>query len=119
MQSEAGTVEEYLDEAPSERRPRLREIRELCREVLGAHDERMLYGMPAYVRDDAAGFAFASQRNYISLYVERGVVVAHEDQLAGMDVGKGCIRFKSPEQIDMRLVRSLLEGTRDSAEAPC
>lgn len=119
MQSEAGTVEEYLDEVPLERQPRLREIRELCREVLGAHDERMLYGMPAYVRDDASGFAFASQRNYISLYVERGVIVAHEDQLAGMDVGKGCIRFRSPEQVNMRLVRSLLEGTRDLAEAPC
>jgi len=42
-----------------------------------------------------AEIAWASQKRYISLYVLRADVLdAHRGQLAGLDVGKGCIRYR-------------------------
>jgi len=120
VQSDVATVEAYLDEAPAARRPVLRELRRLARELLTDHEERMQYGMPSYARNETVDFAFASQSKYISLYVmKQDVVAGHAEQLRGMDMGKGCIRFRSVEQIDLDLVASLLRATHESAEPPC
>ena len=63
---------------------------------------------------------FASQKNYISLYIlKESVVAAHRARLAGLSVGKGCIRYSKPEKIDFSVVEQLLIATRDSAEEPC
>jgi hypothetical protein len=53
----------------------LSEIRTMCRELLTGFDESMSYGMPAYGRDGIAEIAWASQKQYISLYVLRGDVL--------------------------------------------
>ena len=112
MKSEATTVEEYLADVPEERRPALETLRTLCLEELAGYEERMQYGMPSYSRDGSAvEVAFASQKNYISLYVMReSVMRANTNLLDGLSVGKGCIRFKHPEQIDPTVVRPLLSG---------
>ncbi|HEX5849057.1 MAG TPA: DUF1801 domain-containing protein [Rubrobacter sp.] len=112
MKSEATTVEEYLADVPDERRPALENLRALCLEELAGYEERIQYGMPSYSRDGSAvEVAFASQKNYISLYVMReGVTRANAELLDGLSVGKGCIRFKRPEQINPKVVRPLLSG---------
>jgi len=118
VKSDVTTVEAYLDEVPAVRRPALHEVRRLARELLTDHEERMQYGM-AYARNGTVDFAFASQSKYISLYVmKQDVVAAHAEQLTGMDIGKGCIRFRSAEQINLDLVASLLRATHESAEPP-
>ena len=112
MKSEATTVEEYLADVPEERRPALETLRTLCLEELAGYEEGMQYGMPSYSRDGSAvEVAFASQKNYISLYVMReSVIRANTNLLDGLSVGKGCIRFKRPEQIDPTVVRPLLSS---------
>jgi uncharacterized protein YdhG (YjbR/CyaY superfamily) len=112
MQSSAATVEEYIAEAPPERKAALELLRKLCREELAGFDEAMRHGMPAYLRDDVVELAFASQKRYISLYVLRQTVLdAAAEQLAGLSVGKGCIRYRRPDQIDPTTVRALLTAT--------
>jgi uncharacterized protein YdhG (YjbR/CyaY superfamily) len=112
VQSRAGSIDEYLAEVAEERREALRRLRELCREQLDGFTEEMAYGMPAYGRDGTPEVAFASQKQYISVYVMRtDVRAAFEERLAGHDMGKGCLRFKKPEQIDFDLVRDLLKAT--------
>ena len=64
--------------------------------------------MPAYSRDGVAEIAWASQKQYISLYVMRADVLdAHRRQLAGLDVGKGCIRYRNPAAIEFAVARSI------------
>jgi uncharacterized protein YdhG (YjbR/CyaY superfamily) len=112
MKSKATTVEEYLADVPEERRRVLETLRTLCLEELAGCEEGMQYGMPSYSRDGSAvEVAFASQKNYISLYVLESVVKANAHLLDGLSVGKGCIRFKRPEQIDPTVVRPLLSGS--------
>ena len=112
MQSEAATVDAYLAEAPGGRREALELLRRLCREGLPGFEETMRYGMPGYLRDGVVEIGFASQKSYISFYVLRQAALeAGAGQLGGLSVGKGCVRFRRPDQIDPDLVRALLNAT--------
>ncbi len=116
MGSAAADVEAYIASAPAGRRAALRLLRRICNDELEGFDEAIRHGMPAYVRDDVVEVAFASQKAYISLYVLRqDTLRANADRLAGLSVGKGCVRFGRPEQVDPDLVRPLLRAAaRDS-----
>ncbi|MFE4451074.1 iron chaperone [Streptomyces sp. NPDC056796] len=120
VRSTAEDVDGYLAEAPAERRDALSDLRRLCRAELKGFDEVMAYGMPAYERDGVAEVAFASQKQYISFYLMRGDVrEAFEERLAGQDMGKGCLRFRRPDTIDLDLVRDLLKATAASPGTVC
>jgi hypothetical protein len=41
------------------------------------------------------------------------VLDAHRRDLAGLDLGKGCIRYRRPDQIDWDVVARLLTETRE------
>src|SRR5262249_9742357 len=105
------TVEEYIDQAPAARREALDLLRRLCREELSGFDEAMRHGMPSYLRGDSAEVAFANQKNYVSLYISRRALRANIERLTGLSVGKRCIRFRRPNQIDPAVVRDLLRAT--------
>lgn len=111
-QSTADDVDGYLAEVPEGRREALSRLRELCRAELPGFDEVMAYGMPAYTRDGTAEIAFASQKQYVSVYLMRtDVRDAFAEELAGQNMGKGCLRFKNPDAIDFDLLRRLLRAT--------
>ncbi|CAM5618733.1 hypothetical protein GCM10010329_19480 [Streptomyces spiroverticillatus] len=112
VQSSAADVDGYLAEVPEERREALGRLRELCRAELPGFAEVMAYGMPVYERDGTGEIAFASQKQYISLYLLReDVREAFAGRLAGHDMGKGCLRFRKAESVDFDLVRDLLRAT--------
>ncbi|MEV6594836.1 iron chaperone [Streptomyces acidicola] len=112
VQSSAEDVDGYMAEVPEGRRDALTRLRQLCGAELKGFDEVMAYGMPAYAREGAAEIAFASQKQYISFYLLRSDVrEAFEERLTGQDMGKGCLRFRKPGDIDFDLVRDLLRAT--------
>jgi uncharacterized protein YdhG (YjbR/CyaY superfamily) len=118
--SAAATIEEYIADAPIGRRDALNQLLALCREELSGFDEAIRHGMPSYLRDDAVEVAFASQKAYISLYILRQAALeANVERLAGLSVGKGCIRFRRPEQIDPTTVRALLSATATDSGPIC
>ena len=119
VQSKAKTVDAYIAEASPERRPHLQKIADLCRRTLTGYDEAMAYGMPAYQRDGQGGFAFADQKQYVSLYVEPGVAAKHAEALKGLDMGKSCLRYRNPAEIDYALLERLLVDTRASPAGLC
>jgi uncharacterized protein YdhG (YjbR/CyaY superfamily) len=121
VRSDANDVDSYLAEVPEGRRAVLTEMRDACRRLLLAgFAESMSYGMPAYSRDGIPEIAWASQKRYISLYVTRADVLdAHRGQLAGLDVGKGCIRYRSPAAVDFSVVHSMLAAVAASRGPAC
>lgn len=120
MRSDATTVDAYMAELPDDRREHLALLRSLCVELLPEHTELMRWGMPAYVRGDRADVAFASQARHIALYVmQQPAVAANAERLAGLDMGKGCLRLKPSAEIDVELVRSLLAATAACDGDPC
>ena len=120
MKRDVPDVGAYIAESPDERRAALSRIRELCGQLLGGYEESIEYGMPVYKRNGVAEIAFASQKQYIALYVmKKDVVDEHRDALAGCSVGKGCIRFKRPDEIRFDVVESLLRRTFQSGGRVC
>ncbi|GAB2778475.1 DUF1801 domain-containing protein [Rhabdobacter roseus] len=118
MQSQAPDVDTYLLEVPAERAEALARLRALCLETLVGYQETMLYGMPTYLRNGLAEVAFNSQKNYISLYIlQKEVLDTHREALRGASLGKGCIRYSSPQKIDFEAVRQLLIDSRQAQES--
>jgi len=116
MQSDAKSVAEYLEEAPEERKGKLAQIREAC--LTAGFMEGMEYGMPTFrIGEGDVEVGFASQKNYISLYIlKQDVLDQYRERLKqpGVTMGKGCVRFSKPDKIDVALVREMLEASKES-----
>ena len=122
MQSTAKTVTDYLDEVPAERKAALTRLRDLCCALLTDFEESMRYGGPCYARNGEVEVGFASQKNFIGLYILRtDVMDAHRDLLKGKGVslGKGCIRYSKPEKINFKVVEMMLKATQESTGGIC
>jgi uncharacterized protein YdhG (YjbR/CyaY superfamily) len=109
MISKAASVKDYIAEVPEDRRAAIAKLRNLCNKNLIGFEESLEYGMPCYKRDGVVRFAFASQKQYISIYGCGSPQVKDlRAKLAGSSKGKGCVRFTKPEQIDFAVVEELL-----------
>jgi len=85
-------------------------------------DESMAYGGPSYSRNGEVEVGFASQKNFIGLYILRtDVMKTHKDQLKGkgVSIGKGAIRYSKPERINFDMVESMLRATVKSDGPVC
>lgn len=111
MKSDAATVDDYLAEVPEDRRQALATLRDLINQVAPDAHEQMKYGHPHW---DLEGplFSLASQKRHMSLYVDDDPLMATEGEalgtLAGVDVGKCCIRFRSLDRLPLDRVEALL-----------
>lgn len=129
MRSTAGTVREYLESLPEDRRKTVAAVREVVKAALpDAIVETMRWGMISYeIPMELSGktyngqpllyAAIASQKNHLSLYLTGPYM---DEQLldrlrqgfatAGkrLDMGKSCLRFKRLEDIDVESIKSVL-----------
>ncbi len=120
MKSAAADVRGYIAEQPVEWQRTLKTLRAACRKHLDGYSEVMAYGMPSYVREGAAEVSFARQAHYLSLYIlNKSVLDANRSRLAGLDVGKGCVRYRHPGQLDWDVVADLLVATASSKSPVC
>jgi len=85
------------------------------------YEESMAYGMPSYKKQGGeVEVAFASQKNYISLYIlKEEVLDKYRADLAHVNLGKGCVRYRQPHQINFELVTQLLEESYQSDSEIC
>jgi uncharacterized protein YdhG (YjbR/CyaY superfamily) len=111
MSGQAQSVDEYLENLVPERRAALTEVRKLVRTTVPYAEETLKYRMPTYEYADGALCAFASQKQYMSLYMDTELVEKHREELAGLDVGKSCIRFRKLEKLPLDTVRTILQET--------
>jgi uncharacterized protein YdhG (YjbR/CyaY superfamily) len=120
MTSKATDVQSYIKEVPAERRAAIEKLQSLCRQNLTGYEECMQFGMPCYKRNGLMEVAFASQKQYIALYVlKKDVVDEFRNVLSASSIGKGCIRFSSPGRMDFEVLKRLLRRTAKSESAPC
>jgi len=98
-----------ISEAPPERR-----------EILAGYEEGIYFGMPGYKYNGTIVVGFASQKNYISLYIlKEDVMQANRQLLGGLSVGKGCIRNSNLKKMDVGVIRKLLLDTVNSTSTVC
>jgi uncharacterized protein YdhG (YjbR/CyaY superfamily) len=120
MSGQPSTVAAYIEQQPGDWKSTLKKLRTACRRELKGYVEELRYGMPSYARDGQMEVGFAKQARYLSLYIlKQPVFEAHRAELAGLSLGKGCIRYRRPDQIDWNVVAALLEETRRSTSDVC
>ena len=123
-QSDAKTVEEYINRLDEPRRSELTELDGLVRSIAPELKPTMNYRMPGYGsfhykyasgrEGDWAVIQMASNKNYISFYVsstdDRGYVAeSYKDRLPKASIGKSCIRFKKLSDIDMDVMKEIIQ----------
>ena len=114
MLSSATTPKEYLEQLEDDWRAHtLKALRQLILQQAPEFTERINYKMLCFGSEDVAAFHLNAQKNYVSLYVGNAAKIDPDGPLlAGLDVGKGCIRFKksnsvSDTQIDKFIARAI------------
>ena len=132
MQSKASTPDQYFEQLPEDRQKAMNELRKVIKKYLPkGFTEGMGYGMVGYVVPHSlypAGYhcdpklplpfmSLASQKNFIALYhmglyANPKLLKWFTDEYAKqvptkIDMGKGCVRFKKPEQIPFKLIGEL------------
>ncbi len=105
------TVDEYLDAAPEPQRTTLRALRALLAELLPDAEERLSYGMPAFLVDGKAVAGYAHARRHCSYFPHSGSVLERvgPELLEGFDWSKGTLRFPADRAPSATLVRRLVE----------
>ena len=124
MQSSAGSVEQYLDELPEDRRSAIEAVRAVVLDHLpDGFEETMQYGMISYVvplerypdtynGQALAVVSLANQKRYMALYLmgaygEDGVEEWLREQWPAtkkLDMGKSCVRFRSADDLALDLI---------------
>lgn len=96
MQSTATTPRKYLAELENDwRRETLMALRDLVKQEAPEAVEGVGYGMLSYTVAGKTLFSLHAQKNYVSVYVgDIRKIDRDGTMLAGLDLGKGCIRFK-------------------------
>ena len=102
-------VDAYLQELAPDRRAALETLREIVFEVVPEAVETSKYRMPTYEYSGEMLCAFASQKRYMSLYMDTGIVEKYRYRLARLNIGKSCIRFKKLEALPLDVVRLMLK----------
>jgi len=119
MTSKATDVASYIEEVPAERRAAIEKLRSLCRKNLAGYEECMDYGMPGYKRNGSLELSFASQKQYIALYVKPTLANEFRGALGAASIVKSCIRFAKPELIDFSVIAELLRRTAETPACSC
>lgn len=111
MRIEAADVDEYLTKVPAKRLEAMKQLRELVEATADDLVVNMEYGMPTYWVGDHALCAYASQKNYMSLYLDMDLVAKYRDDFGSLNCGKSCIRFTRIEKLPIDTVTKILEET--------
>ncbi len=119
MTGNATDVANYIDGVPAERRAAIEKLRVLCRQNLPGYDECMDFGIPGYKRNGSLELSFASQKQYIAVYVKPALANEFREALGAARIGKSSIRFSEPEQIDFAVIAELIRRTGETPACSC
>jgi hypothetical protein len=120
----AKTVEEYLDAIPPERKELIEFLHRFIQKAVPSLKPHFAYNMLGYGSFPYRNYkkelinwpvvALANQKNYVSLYVcalSDGQYVAEKfkKELGKVSVGRSCIRFKKLDDLNLPVLKKVLQ----------
>lgn len=111
MQYNAQTPVEYLDILEEDwRKAKLLQIRAIILDKAYDFKERINYKMLCYSDQSGDLFHLNAQKNYVSLYVgDTEKIDPSGHLLKGLNLGKGCIRFKKSVKVADTRIAEFIE----------
>lgn len=125
MQYDVKTPGEYLEALESDwRRDTLLRLRAMIQAQAPELVEGIDYKMLSYRDATDIVFGLNAQKHYVSFYVgNAGTVDPDGSLLAGLDHGKGCIRFKKSVAVEKTLIEAFIaraaELNRSGVDTGC
>ena len=111
-------VDRYLLAAPSPQRETLERLRATLLRVLPRATERMRYGLPAVVLDDAGIAGYGSFRDHCGYFPFSGAVLEQAgDAVAAYETSRGGLQFSVDRPLPLRVVRRLVRLRLDELGA--
>ena len=122
--TKAKTPTEYITALSEPRRSHIKQLHQLIQKTVPKLKPHILVGMIGYGtyryksasgrEGDWSIISLASQKNYISVYIcatKDGKYIAeqHKQDFPKASIGKSCIRFKKPEDIDLKLLQQIIK----------
>ncbi|OEK04719.1 iron chaperone [Roseivirga misakiensis] len=115
MQYDVSSTDEYIAVLENDwRKEKLLQLREIIKQSATHLVEGINYKMLSYADQKGVIFHLNAQMNYVSFYVgDASKVDPSGELLKGIDVGKGCLRFKKSvdpnnTQIDSFIKKAVL-----------
>ena len=117
MPASYANVDAYMNSLDASRQADLQQLRKIIRETVPEAEEIIQYNMPYYTYHGML-CAFASQKRYMSFYLLNGEIVEkNRHLLAGLNVGRGGIRFKDIGMLPEPTIRAMLREAASANEA--
>lgn len=122
--TKANSVASYLAQVPKERKELVIFLHNFIKKSVPKLKPHFAYNMLGYgtfpylnnkkEKLEWPVIALANQKNYISLYVcalDKGQYIAekHKKELGKVSVGKSCIRFKKLEDVNLPVLKKVLQ----------
>jgi uncharacterized protein YdhG (YjbR/CyaY superfamily) len=103
----AGSINQYISEAPQEVQKKLLELRAVIKAEVPDAEERIAYGMPTFSQNGNL-VHFAAFKNHIGFFPAPSGIENFKDELAKYKTSKGTVQFPLDEDIPMDLVREIV-----------
>ncbi|WP_020530023.1 iron chaperone [Flexithrix dorotheae] len=115
MQYEVNTPAEYFEILEDDwRKETLLSIRDTIISRAPDLNECIEYKMLAYKENDKSVFHLNAQKHFVGFYVgDIHKIDKNGDLLEGLDMGKGCIRFKKSNKIAETRIGEFIEKTME------
>ena len=114
MGNRSAEVDEYLAGLNAGRREALSIVRALVLDTVPDAHEPMKYRMPTYEYSGGVLCALASQKRYVSLYMNPDLVDHYREDLSGLDLGKSRIRFRKLDKLPLDTIGRMLRESADN-----
>lgn len=109
------TIDEYLDELPSDVKAVLEKMRQTIRSIVPKAEEIISYGMPAF-RYYGMLVYFAAFKNHCSLF-PAGAMTNLKDEIEPYRTSKGTLQFTVDKPIPTTLVKKIVKVRKEENEA--
>jgi len=101
-------VDEYISNFSPGMQKKLRDLRELIKEVAPSAEEKISYQMPAFFQNGILVY-FAGYKNHIGLYALPSGNTPFQKELSKYKTGKGSIRFPLDQPLPMKLISKIVK----------